>query len=327
MILKKFEKIGDVFLKWYVEPEYRKNYEKYEGERWKGALLFFTNYIFERQGRPADWKEITRDILIEKLKEIKSLGKVDIKKLEKSIWEDFKQKWKEIKVIDDKSNKKEIDIERNKGFNTGRNPLAPPDKYYDKKGEHQITSRSLIKFVAEELAEYNYDIISFAKTYLEKGKIGEAYKKLYPGDREKRINGVGKKIVTMFLRDIFVLSKINPSVVSNGREYLQPIDTWVKRCCKYLNEFENGTTDVKEGYEEFILKICEKYGNINPEKVNMGMWLFASQIVGNHYELFKIFRDENKEKNIVENMDNKIKENIRWLKNGEEFLKNLKVVE
>lgn len=335
IILRKFEEIGDVFLKWYVEPEYHKNYGNYIGEKWKGALLFFTNYVFERQGRPPDWKEITKYVLEEKLNGIKNIENVDIKKLEDEIWKGFKKEWKNIKVTDDKSNERKIDIENNKGFNIALNPLAVTGtRYTDKKGEQEhSTTKSLIRFVAKRLKEYEYDIIYFAQTKLRDRKIKEAYEELCPKcensknkgrgiDSDKEgINGVGKKIITMFLRDIFVLSQIKPDNISlRERAYLQPIDIWVKRCCKYLHAFENGTTDIKESYEEFILKICKKYGDVNPEGVNMGMWLFSSQIIGNHYELANIFRDKKTEKDVVKEINKKVEEYINWLKCGQNFL-------
>lgn len=136
-------------------------------------------------------------------------------------------------------------------------------------------------------------------------------------ERIKENYGVGDKIASFFLRDVAVLFEkgleLN-NIGSEERKYLQPIDIWVKRCCNYLYKLEskayNETVKISD-YQHYVVKRCMDDGKyiVNPEKVNMGMWLFASQIVGNHYNLSKIF-NENKESEIVERMEKAIKKYI-----------------
>ena len=79
---------------------------------------------------------------------------------------------------------------------------------------------------------------------------------------------------------------------------------------KLENKASNETVKISD-YRHYVVERCMGDGKyiINPEKVNMGMWLFASQIVGNHYELSKIFK-ENDENKVINGMKNAIEEYI-----------------
>jgi len=322
-IFKKFEEIGNAFLARYVKPEYEKIMEdgKKKGwGKWKTGLLFFVGYSFERQGRPPDWAHIAKDVI----KKINSIDELN----EKIIWKQFCDEWNKLGELDGKSKDKI-------GFNIGLNPLAPTNTPYRKKvikrvnGEkRQVektykTGLSVIRFVKEKIRKYQHDIVAFSKEKLKNGDIEGAKNKI------KEINGISDKIASFFLRDIAVLFEkeleLN-NLGSNERKYLQPIDIWVKRCCNYLYRLENKASNraVKiSDYQHYVVERCMDDGKyiINPEKVNMGMWLFSSQIVGSHYKLSEIFR---KETEIIEKMEKEIKKYVARTKKEIEILQKFK---
>lgn len=132
-----------------------------------------------------------------------------------------------------------------------------------------------------------YSVITIAKTFEEQtfseyfatqiknDKIKDAHNKL------KEIRGVNDKIASFYLRDLVCIKQIDLSKINNNRDLLQPIDTWVKETCKDL--FNNNNIK-KTQLAECITKISLKF-EINPEKVNMGMWFFGSNIVESKYRL------------------------------------------
>lgn len=305
-ILKKFEGIGNAFLAKYVKPEYEEIIgmgRRNNWEEWKTGLLFFVGYSFERQGRPPDWAHIAKDIIEEKLRKINNINVLN----EEDIWERFRKKWTKLGKFDGKTEDKI-------GFNERLNPLAVKKQI---RGRDKGTSDkkqelfSVIEFIKEKLKDYDYDIVKFAKRKLAEGKVKEAWEEL------KKIQGVGDKIASFFLRDVAVVFEkeieLN-NIESKERKYLQPIDIWVKRCCNYLYKLEskafNDTVKILD-YQHYVVECCmdNRMYIINPEKVNMGMWLFSSQIVGNHYKLSKIF-EESEESEIVKRMENAIKKYI-----------------
>jgi len=301
-ILKKFEEIGDTFLARYIKPEYEEIVKESMRNGWKGwktGLLFFVGYSFERQGRPPDWAHIAKEVIekhIEKISNINELSK-------ETVWKKFKEKWEELGRFDGKNKI---------GFNELLNPLAPKktDYHREYKNGRKISGKtkklSIVEFIKKELRNYEYDIMTFIKEELKKGCIIKSIV-----DELKKINGVSDKIASFFLRDVAVLfeKEINLDNIKVGeRKHLQPIDVWVRRCCKYLTGNKKLTDN---GCKEYIVKSCVENNKhvINPEKVNMGMWLFSSQIVGNHYKLSKIF-EESEESEIVKGIENAIKKYI-----------------
>lgn len=169
-------------------------------------------------------------------------------------------------------------------------------KYKDEIKTKPTTKLSVIEFVKKELKDYRYDIIKFSKEKIRREEIKDAWKKI------QEINGVSEKISSFFLRDIVVLfeKEINLHNIRKERKFLQPIDIWVRRWCEYLNKRK--LTDDK--CKEFIVKPSLE-NEINPEKVNMGMWSFASQILGSNYELLKVLKNESEDA-IADNMKKEI---------------------
>ena len=101
----------------------------------------------------------------------------------------------------------------------------------------------------------------------------------------KEINGIADKIASIILRDIVVLEKIVLKKDIEQRVYVQPIDIWIRRYCNILGGISAKMNWKK--YAEFIVNKSFEHNAI-PEKVNMGMWYFASQIVGSYYKLLDI---------------------------------------
>lgn len=281
-ILYEFERIGEIFNRWYVEDNF-KDYDK--NRNWKNGIMTFLNIAFERQGRPPDWSEIAKDIIGER--NDNDIYNMDKEKIAKRYWGKFKDEWEYV------TNKKIGN--KNKGLNVGVNPFAPENekyyrKYKGKEKEYHAEGISVIALLID-LKKWEYDIVRYVQEEV-KQNAGNVHTQL------KKINGVSNKIASMFMRDVVTHYDIG-NKIKKDRHLLQPIDVWVKRCCNYLpgHDFKN------KNYGEIIVKICSD--EINPEKVNMGMWLFSSQIVGNHYRLKKIM--EQNKNDIITEMRERIK--------------------
>jgi hypothetical protein len=98
-------------------------------------------------------------------------------------------------------------------------------------------------------------------------------------ERIKNIRGIGPKIASFFLRDIFVQFELN---LSQDRWLLQPVDIWVRRTVFKINSKEMNDEDVAK-------YLVENFDE--PEKINQGIWYFSTQIAGSEYRLIKSIQD------------------------------------
>lgn len=145
--------------------------------------------------------------------------------------------------------------------NHARNPLCPQGIEYDNKGNTKIVNQiSVIELVQKELS--NVCIVSFAKEKLDSDQVKGAYKIL------NKINGIGPKIASLFLRDVAVMYDCKK--VSNNKKLLQPIDTWIRYCVRTC---AGNTKLTDNGCAHFIIN-----GTDEPEKANQGIWYFCAQV-------------------------------------------------
>lgn len=84
------------------------------------------------------------------------------------------------------------------------------------------------------------------------------------------IRGVGPKIASFFLRDCVAFHGLEPR---HDRALLQPVDTWVRRIGTMLA----GSEMPDDELARWIVVNSQMRG-VSPERVNMGMWYFGSQI-------------------------------------------------
>ena len=192
-----------------------------------------------------------------------------IQDIKDSLWENLSSKeqdiWNYFKAL------------KVNAFNEMLNPFCPKKTKY-KKGKAETSKESIIEFI--EKCD-NKNIIVWAKEQLLINEVEKAFNLLL------KINGIGGKIASFFLRDVAVKYNINVSV---GRHLLQPIDVWVRY---YVNNIMGNNFDDKK-IQEYICDQCKKQDGLNPEKINQGIWYLCVEIAhSSKYLLKKCYDDKN----------------------------------
>lgn len=208
---------------------------------WHEALIHFKDYAYERNisGAAFVYREIAGQVL-ESLK-TRTHWRYDLEDEEK-VWDAFKNKC-EAKGV--KPNDK-VD------------PLKPSD------GEKV----SLVKFVCDIKNQDNETVAEWAFKMLDGNRIDEAHRKL------KKVWGVGDKIASFYLRDIFWLGhnlKPNPGKYIENDYLLQPIDIWVDRGAKALGHKQTSKTSIAKFIRSF-----EKGNGLPVGGANIGLWVLGS---------------------------------------------------
>jgi len=88
-----------------------------------------------------------------------------------------------------------------------------------------------------------------------------------------------------------------------NRHLLQPVDIWVERTIKTLANDYNLT---KKLVAKWIVNNSIQY-NLNPERINMGIWFFSSEIVGSEYRLNNMLKNLNEAKNLVNDFKRRVR--------------------
>ena len=212
----------------------------FERNPFDSLRFFLLGYAFERQGRSRDYAAVANEVILEASNKEKDFSSLKAEK----IWNTFTKKLNEVDVKP----------------NHARNPLCPQGtKYTNNQGNtNKVNQKCVIELVQEELS--NVGIVSFAKEKLDSDQVKEAYKIL------NKINGVGPKIASLFLRDVAVMYDCK---ISNNKELLQPIDTWIRYCVQTCAS----NTKLTDGCADFLIKNADE-----PEKANQGIWYFCSQV-------------------------------------------------
>ncbi len=256
--LKLFEKISEYHWQQNVLPVW----EKYENGKlpWQSVAIFLSTYAYERSGVNPNYAPTAEDIIQEGLKEIEENNH----DLESSLWKFF---CKKMKYGEDKGYG---------GLNYGRNPLSP----YPSKTETKSDGKSLFaRMKQEKIGNLIVDLQELTTL--------EAFSFL------RSIRGIGPKISSFFLRD---MSEKSNKKSTKDRELLQPIDVWIRRIIfKIRNDNWGAKSEYDNRYDkeiaEWIVEEAKKE-EYNPERINMGMWYFGSQVCGkSKYKFDQIFRD------------------------------------
>ncbi len=126
-------------------------------------------------------------------------------------------------------------------------------------GYSKTKNMSALEFAINEVN--NKCLIVWVLDLLQNDELLKAYKML------RKINGIGPKIASFFLRDVADLYNINPI---HDRELLQPIDVWIRFILQLLSN-NSELDDIA----------CAKFvvdNSTQPGKFNQGAWYFSSQI-------------------------------------------------
>lgn len=243
--LKKIVRIVNRLSLLYWQPSGFQSQDKirsYAGD-WRQAFNWFlTSYAFERQGRSPHYSTTAV-----KAVELYS-GKFPAQDFEKEIWQSF------------------LNVGRFSadavGANKKNNPLCPSENEFDS-ASHLVTS----------LGDYDFNIVKWASSLAKSGNIEIACNKL------DGIRGIGKKIASLFLRDIVYAFEIDEDKVGK-KVYLQPIDIWTERGAKSLASFVSKNPKSYWDFAEVLVEVSE-YANVLSTLTNSGLWIFGAQLVRN----------------------------------------------
>lgn len=213
------------------------------------ALIHFKEYAYERNisGAASVYKEVADTAL-----SFLQTGDWSSGRAEANIWKSFKEEC------------------RKRGIkpNVRVNPLRLSI------GEN----KSLLAFVRSRPNDET--IAAWAFRMISEGRLEEAHTAL------KTVWGVGDKIASFYLRDIFWLGHgLNPEVPVEADYLLQPIDIWVERAGAALGH----TGKSKVSLAKFISSF-EKEHNIAHGGANVGCWMLGSNYIEDPAEFDAVLR-------------------------------------
>jgi len=156
---------------------------------------------------------------------------------------------------------------RGVNLNVANNPLSPEGTEFVRKGgERKTWQPSIIEFAAS--APDRRNLITWAREQLASERTRVAHSHLC------QINGLGPKIASFFLRDVATTYVLEPD---GDRHLLQPVDVWVRRLASLT--CGRGELPSDSACAQAVVESALAVG-ASPERVNQGMWYFASQICG-----------------------------------------------
>jgi hypothetical protein len=220
--------------------ETKQIFPKFETDPWHSVGFFLHGYSFEHQGRAPDYRHAAADAILEHCN-----SKITAKSAE-TVWNSFRQK-----------------LQSN--LNCARNPLCRRGwryRYGRQSRQTSVNKLSVVELVCQNLA--GEPLVSWARAQLASGDIQASHSAL------RKINGVGPKIASFFLRDIATIYAI--TVADSQKRLLQPIDIWLRFVARKLQQ-DGKLTDAQ--CAEFIVKNATA-----PEKTNQGVWYFCTRAAG-----------------------------------------------
>jgi hypothetical protein len=115
---------------------------------------------------------------------------------------------------------------------------------------------------------------------ISEGRIAEAHSAL------KTVWGVGDKIASFYLRDIFWLGHgLNPAVTIEADYLLQPIDIWVERAGQALGHVGKSKVSLARFISSF-----ERENNIAHGGANIGCWILGSNYLDHPQEFRSVLQ-------------------------------------
>ena len=223
-----------------------------EEAHWYDALIHFKNYAYERNmtGAISRYRQIA-DIVLEPLRD-RERWSVSI---EETIWDSFKG---QCTISNIKPNE-QVD------------PLKPSEG----------NKRSLEKFVWDSTDNINTTIAVWAFNMLNQNQLKEAHRQL------KTVWGIGDKIASFYLRDIFWLgsnlSPAEPLTNIDDLYLIQPVDIWVERAAKALGFKEESKTKIAIAISSF-----EHDLGLPPGGGNIAFWMLGSNYVDDKDDFDKV---------------------------------------
>jgi hypothetical protein len=232
-----------------VQPKEFQSFSSLAGkENWFTALRHFKNYAYERNvsGAAARYRQIAEEAIA-----CMRTGPAicDLKR-EGEIWNQFKAGCKSANI----------------NFNPTVDPLKPSNG----------SKKNLVRFVVEVSISKDKTIAAWAFRMISENKLKEAHASL------KTVWGVGDKIASFYLRDIFWLGHdLNPRVSVDDCYLLQPVDIWVRRAAEALGHKQESARSIADFVSSF-----EKASGIAHGGGNIAFWILGAKYL-NELEQFR----------------------------------------
>lgn len=124
----------------------------------------------------------------------------------------------------------------------------------------------ILRFICERRSASGIplNIVSWAEQLIRAGKIELLHNEL------DAIRQVGPKVISLFLRDLIRLLKLEAFLRPEDYRWLQPVDTWVRRIAIQLGIATGG-----DGTAAEIVRVCQQ-AQIDPMEFNQGAWFIGS---------------------------------------------------
>ncbi|MBX5454708.1 MAG: hypothetical protein K6U10_12340 [Acidobacteriia bacterium] len=139
----------------------------------------------------------------------------------------------------------------------------------------------IITFCKQHAAAGGRNIYLFAYSGIVKNQLAQTHQALVG------IRGIGPKIASLFLRDVFMENDLdNPDL--RDREMVLPIDTWVQRAVDVFS----GTNLSREQAAKFLADIADR-ARCSPLYLDSGIWYLGSQVAKSEQRLASLLQDPN----------------------------------
>ena len=125
-----------------------------------------------------------------------------------------------------------------------------------------------IGFIRDNLKDYDYNILNWSVDAIRTNRCSEAFHAM------TGIHAIGDKLATFYLRDVTLVSDLEPTIRPESYKYLQPIDTWVKQVTDAIGITE--ATDRKIPVVKEKIIACCLEARVSPLLFNAGSWMIGA---------------------------------------------------
>ena len=116
------------------------------------------------------------------------------------------------------------------------------------------------------------NIVRYSVEMIRNNKLAELWSGLQKSKSKDGIRSVGKKIASLYLRDLVTILSLEQEVSNDQQIFLQPIDTWVKQIANKIG-IEETKDDMK--LRKMVIERCRRV-NQSAIKFNEGVWYIGS---------------------------------------------------
>ena len=125
-----------------------------------------------------------------------------------------------------------------------------------------------IRFILDNLKDDDYNIFNWAVNAISSNRSDEAFRAL------DSIYQIGDKLATFYLRDVTLVSVLEPTIRPERYIYFQPIDTWVKQVTDAIGITETTDRTIPVVREKIIA--CCLEASVSPLRFNAGAWMIGA---------------------------------------------------